>query len=128
MPKSASSSWSEIFWPKPSIAEPGSEEDDDRSRSPAAFCCPAVRARLDLTRFVLSPARERELREPRTHAAHRRGVPGMPVLWGPPDGATPVAAGLVRRPQARAAADEEDRPGADLSGAEDGRAAPAAQD
>jgi hypothetical protein len=38
------------------------------------------------------------------------------------------ARGLVHRPQARAASDEEDRPGADLSGAEDERAAPAAQD
>src|SRR6186713_1492128 len=32
MPRSASSSWKEIFWRKPSIAEPGSEEDDDRPR------------------------------------------------------------------------------------------------
>lgn len=29
MPRSASSSWSGIFWPRPSIAEPGSEENDD---------------------------------------------------------------------------------------------------
>ena len=29
MPRSVSLLWSEIFWPKPSIAEPGSEENDD---------------------------------------------------------------------------------------------------
>ena len=52
----------------------------------------------------------------------------MPVLRRPPDGAASAAAGLVHRPQARAATDEEDRPGADLSGSEDERAAPAAQD
>src|SRR5665648_525954 len=80
MPRSASLSWSGIFWPKPSIAEPGSEEDDDQSRSQAALHCPAVRARLDLTRVVLSPAGERERREPRAHAAHRRGVPRGAVV------------------------------------------------
>ena len=90
--------------------------------------CPAVRAGLDLARLVLPPAGGRERGEPRTHAAHRRGVPGAPVVRRPPDGAASAAAGLVPRPQARAAADEEDRPGADLSGSEDERAAPAAQD
>ena len=31
MPRSVSLLWSEIFWPKPSIAEPGSEEGNDRN-------------------------------------------------------------------------------------------------
>src|SRR3990172_2161141 len=110
MPRLASLSWSGIFWPKPSIAEPGSEEDNDRSRSPAALHCPAVRARLDLAGLVLPPAGGREPGEPRTHAAHRRSVPGMPVLRRPPDGAASAAAGLVHWPQTRAASDEEDRP------------------
>src|SRR5450755_1402809 len=122
MPRSASLSWSGIFWPKPSIAEPGSEEDDDQSRSQAALHCPAVRARLDLTGVVLSPAGERERREPRTHAAHRRSVPRGAMVRHTSDGAASIACGLVHRPQARAASDEEDRPGADLSGAEDDRA------
>src|SRR5665648_202729 len=128
MPRSASLSWSGIFWPKPSIAEPGSEEDDDRSRSQAALHCPAVRAGLDLARVVLPPAGGRERREPRAHAAHRRGVPRGAVVRRPSDGAAPAPAGLVHRPQAGAASDEEDRPVPDLSGAEDERAAPAAQD
>src|SRR6267142_6824065 len=128
MPRSASLSWSEIFWPKPSIAEPGSEEDDDQSRSQAALHCPAVRARVDLAGVVLPPAGGRERREPRAHAAHRRGVPRGAVVRRPSDGAASAPAALVHRPQARAASDEEDRPGADLSGADDERAAPAAQD
>src|SRR5579885_1240062 len=127
MPRSVSLSWSGIFWPKPSIAEPGSEEDDDRSRSPTALHRPAVRAGLHRAGIVLSPAGRRDPGESRAHAAHRRGVPGMPVLRRPPDGAASVAAGLVHRPQAGPAADEEDRAVADLSGSEDERAAPAAQ-
>src|SRR5260221_11699604 len=44
MPRSASSSWSGIFCRKPSIAEPGSEEDDDRPRSSTALGRAPVRA------------------------------------------------------------------------------------
>src|SRR3990167_7351983 len=128
MPRSASLSWSGIFWPKPSIAEPGSEEDDDRSRSPAALHCPSVRTRLDLAGLILPSAGNRELGEPRAHAAHRRGVPRDAVVRRPSDGAASAAAGLVHRPQTSAAADEEDWPGADLAGAKDERAAPVAQD
>ena len=45
------------------------------------------------------------------------------LLRRPPDGAASAAARLVHRPQARAASDAQDRPLADLSGAEDERAA-----
>ena len=41
-PRSVSLLWSEIFWPKPSIAEPGSEEGDDRTRSSTALDCASV--------------------------------------------------------------------------------------
>src|SRR5260221_6437917 len=128
MPRSASLSSSEIFWPKPSIAEPRSEEDADRSRAPTALHCPAMRARVDLARLVLSPAGGRDPGEPGTHAAHRRGVPRGTVVRRPSDGAASAAAGLVHRPQTGPAADEKDRALADLPGSENERAAPEAQD
>lgn len=45
------------FWPKPSIAEPGSEENDDRYRSRTAFDPPTVRTGRDLAGVVLPTAR-----------------------------------------------------------------------
>jgi transposase len=42
------------FWPKPSIAEPGSEEGDDRTRSSTALDCTPVRAGVDQSLVVLS--------------------------------------------------------------------------
>jgi transposase len=41
------------FWRKPSIAEHGSEEDDDRARSSTALDCAPVRAGVDLALVVL---------------------------------------------------------------------------
>src|SRR6187401_538885 len=45
--------WSEIFWPKPSIAEPGSEEGNDRTRSSTALDRTPVRAGIDQPLVVL---------------------------------------------------------------------------
>ncbi len=42
MPRSVSWWWNGIFCRKPSIAEPGSEEDDDRPRSSTALDCAPV--------------------------------------------------------------------------------------
>ena len=42
MPRSVSLLWSGIFWPKPSIAEPGSEEGNDRTGSSTALDCTSV--------------------------------------------------------------------------------------
>src|SRR5690606_25686114 len=108
---------------KPSIAEPGSEENDDRSRSRTALDPPPVRTGLDLAGLVPSTAGGRDAREPRTDARHRRGVHGNAVVWLETDGAAPTPSGLVRRPQAGPAADAQDRPVTDLPSAEDQRAA-----
>lgn len=43
------------FWPKPSIAEPGSEEKDGRSRSRTALDPSPVRTGVDLAGVVLLP-------------------------------------------------------------------------
>src|SRR3990172_7912869 len=107
MPRSVSSLWSGIFWPKPSIAEPGSEEDDDQSRSQAALHCAAVRAGVDLAFVVLPRADGGERRDAQVDASHRRAVPGDALVRLATDGAAPAPAGLVHRPQAGAASDEE---------------------
>src|SRR5690606_8359730 len=122
----ASSSSSAIFWPKPSIAEPGSEENDDQSRSQTALDPPPMRAGLDLAGVVLSSTRRRDAREPRTDAHHRRSVHGNAVVWLEADGPAPASSGLVCRPQAGPAADAQNRPVADLPGTQDQRAASAA--
>src|SRR6187397_1445410 len=51
--RSVSLVWSEIFWPKPSIAEPGSEEGNDRTRSSTALDRTPVRAGIDQPLVVL---------------------------------------------------------------------------
>src|SRR5215213_6414622 len=56
MPRSGSLWWNGIFWRKPSIAEPGSEEDDDRSRSSTALDRAPVRAGVDRPLVVLPRA------------------------------------------------------------------------
>src|SRR3972149_2920361 len=128
MPRSVRSLWSGIFWPKPSIAEPGSEEDDDQSWSQAALHCAAVRAGVDLAFVVLPRADGGERRDAQVDASHRRAVPGDALVRLATDGATSATQRLVRWASSCPSADEEDRPGADLSGAEDERAASAAQD
>ena len=52
-PRSASLSWSGIFCRRPSVAEPGSEEDDDRSRSSTALDRTPVRAGIDQPLVIL---------------------------------------------------------------------------
>src|SRR5258708_25034426 len=52
-PRSASLSWSGIFCRRPSVAEPGSEEDDDRSRSSTALDRTPVRAGVDQPLVIL---------------------------------------------------------------------------
>ena len=52
-PRSVSLLWSGIFWPKPSIAEPGSEEGNDRTGSSTALDCAPVRAGIDQPLVVL---------------------------------------------------------------------------
>src|SRR5690606_556455 len=87
---------------------------------------PSVRTRLDLAGIVLPTARRRELREPRTDARHRRGFHGDALVWLKADGAASTPSGLVRGPQPGPALDAQDRPVADLPGAEDQHAASAA--
>src|SRR3990170_43992 len=123
MPRSASLSWSGIFWPKPSIAEPGSEEDDDQSRSQAALHCPAVRAGVDLAFVVLPRADGGERRDAQVDASHRRAVPGDALVRLATDGATSATQRLGRLAASCPSAGEEERPCAGLSGAEDERAA-----
>ena len=52
-PRSVSLLWNEIFCRKPSTAEPGSEEDDDRPRSSTALDCAPVRAGIDQPLVIL---------------------------------------------------------------------------
>ena len=94
--------------------------------SPAAVDRAAVRAGLD-------QPRRRSTAQPAAETAenlalmrlHRRAVPGDAWYGVAADGAASAAPGLMRRPQAGAAADGQDGPGADLSAAEDDGAAPA---
>ena len=61
MPRSANSLWSGIFCRKPSTAEPGSEEDDDRSRSSTALDRAPVRgASISRSSFYREPTAETE--------------------------------------------------------------------
>src|ERR1700694_223317 len=97
MPRSVSWWWSGIFCRRPSIAEPGSEEDDDRPRSSTALDRAPVRAGVDLAFLVLPRADAGERGEPRSHASHRRAVPGDAVVWLAADGAAAAAGRVGRR-------------------------------
>ena len=81
------------FLAKPSIAEPGSEENDDQSRSPTALDPPPVRAGLGLVgrHSIASPPALR--RDPRTDARYRRGLHGDALVWLQTDGAASAAQG-----------------------------------
>src|SRR3954468_22215017 len=63
MPRLVSLSWNGIFWRKPSIAEPGSEEDDDRHRSSTALDRAPVRAGVDQSLVILPCADNGERRD-----------------------------------------------------------------
>src|SRR5581483_3189459 len=79
-PRSANLSWNGIFYRKPSIAEPGSEEDDDRSRSSTALDRAPVRAGVDQSFVILPCAESAERSDAAINASHRRTVPGDAVV------------------------------------------------
>ena len=59
-PRLVSLLWNGIFCRKPSIAEPGSEEDDDRSWSSTALDRARIRADVDQSSFYREPTAESE--------------------------------------------------------------------
>ncbi len=102
------------FWPEPSVAEPRSEGDDDRSESSTAQYRSPVRAGDDQSLIILLRGQGRNGPEPRADASDRRGVSGEPVLRVSADDTASPAAGLLRWPQADSALDAQDGPDADL--------------
>ena len=76
---------------------------------------------------VLSGAGWRARGEPRSHAAHRRGISRLPVLRRAPDDATSALPRLEGRPQTNPPTDAQDRPRPDLSSAKNQRAASTTQ-
>ena len=69
--------------------------------------------------LVLLPAARGNAPKPSAHAADRRGVPGLPVLRCPSNGAPSSASGPCRRPQTGFTPDGEDGAVGHLPEAED---------
>ena len=128
MPRSVSLLWSGIFCRKPSIAEPGSEEDDDRSRSSTALDRTPVRAGVDQSLVILPSADGGERRDAAVDASHRRAVPGDALVRLAADGAASAPQRLVCWAPSCPSADAQDGLSADLPAPEDQRAASAAPD
>src|SRR6201984_1986284 len=127
-PRSASLSWSGIFCRRPSVAEPGPEEDDDRIGSSTALDRTPVRAGIDQPLVILPSADGGERRDAAADASHRRAVPGGPLVRFAADGAASAPQRLVCWAPSRPSTDEQDGFGANLPAPEDQRTTSAASD
>jgi hypothetical protein len=128
MPRSVSLLWSGIFCRKPSIAEPGSEENDDRPWLSMALDRTSVRAGIDQSLVILPQADGGERRDAAVDASHRRAVPGDALVRLAADGAASAPQRLVCWAPSCPSSDDQDGFGADLPAPEDQRTTSAASD
>ena len=100
--------WSGIFWPKPSIAERGSEAADDRREPSSAEPGAPMRAGGDQPLELVLPPGGRVAGERSADAADGRVALELPVVRLPADGPCATAHGPSGGSQAGAAIDAGD--------------------